>query len=85
MAALINENTSMSLYAAGCLILGVVGFFTYLEPTQAQAELNKSKNETQDLQIQSLQTDQRIYNDHILNISNALSEIKGQVKAMEKR
>jgi len=78
----INMQSPFSLAVIISFIMGVFGLVNFLSPSFAQIKENQIEIENQKVSISKLEKAQDKYHEHILNISNSLSEIEGRLKAM---
>ena len=84
IAAGISTNSTVSLSLIGLAIAGGWGILMFVVPKVTMISTNNVEIKAQDERVTKLESAQDKYHEYFLKISAALSEIKGELKGMNK-
>lgn len=76
---MIKEDTPITLYVFAGALVGLFALYQVFEPQFKQIEVNKVQVDGNSEMIREMKHTHSKYNQHILNISNALSRIEGRL------
>lgn len=82
--ASINTNSTVGMGLIIAIICGIWGLYTFVSPTFAKVGTNNIMLNSHKERIERIEKSQDTYHEHIISISNDISEIKGAIKSTNK-
>lgn len=76
---MIKAETPVTLYVLAACLIGVFALYQVFEPQLQQIEVNKVQVSGNSEMLREMKQVHSKYNQHILEISNALSRIEGRL------
>lgn len=81
MNNMIRQESAVSLFVLGAVIMGIFGAYTTFEPNFRQIEVNASEIRSNQKTLDELKTTQKAIFKQLIEVSQSLARIEGHLDA----